>query len=528
MVNSKTIFCFLFFFSVANVFAQKAKTHVLTSDEAKVVKKDAATMFASEDYNGALKAYLDLYKTNPQSTEFNYRIAYCYLQTTVNKAASLKYIEKAMESKDAKKEWSFQLGLANMYNNKWDEAIKAFNDFKDAKNKPLKDYPTVERMIEMCNNGKTLTANPVNCKYTNLGKTVNTPFDEYNPFISGDGKSLLFTSRRKGNIGGFIEDLGIYSADIYSTVWKDTIWNKARGMGGMINTEWDEETVGLTANGDQVFIYFDNSEAYADVGIASLKGKTWQKPLMFPEVVNSKQYEGGATISLDGSTVYFSSDRKEGKGGIDIWMVTRDNSGEWGTPVNAGNINTKYDDDFPRLSADGRSLYFSSKGWNSMGGYDVFRSEWNAANSSWGTPENIGHPLNDADDNAFISMTADSRFAYVSAVRPEGLGDRDIYKVEFMDTTNHPFMSYVSGVVTAATSGRIELTKVSLQDKNSSRVIEYKPGTASHQFILPAPPGQYILKIEGYNFAPYTEDVEITNEFPPKEITRPIQVTSSK
>lgn len=508
-------------------YAQKAKTHVLTMDEAKMVKRDAGTMFAAGDYNGALKAYKDLVKSDAKNVDYNYKLGYCYLQTNTDKKASLSYLEFATKAKEAKKEWMFYLGQAYMFNEKWDDAIAAFNDFKDSKQKPIKDQPAVERMIEYCNNAKELTAKPINCTYTNLGKVINTVYEEYNPFISADGKLLVFTSRRKGNVGGFIEDLGIYTADIYTTIWKDTIWAKPKGLGGMVNTEWDEESVGLSPDGDLILIYFDNGESYADIGGSSLKGKMWQKPMMMPEQVNSKNYEGGATMSLDGRTVIFSSTKKEGYGETDLYMVHKEKNGEWTAPVNLGtNINTKYAEESPCLSIDGKTLFFASKGWNSMGGFDIFYSTYDDASNSWSKPVNFGYPINDADDNQFISFTGDMRSAYVAAIRPEGLGDQDIYKVDFPDESHHSYKSFMTGSLTS-TGGKIELTKASLENKTNGSSIEYIPSISNNSFIFPANPGTYNLHIEGYNFEPYNEEV-IIEAGPAKEIVHNVQVKSAK
>lgn len=508
---------------------QKAKTHVLTTDEAKLVKKDAATMFNTEDYSGALLSYKELIKNDPSNIDYNYKLGFCYLQTETNKKAALPYLEIACKASTAKKDWSYQLGLAKMYNEKWDEAIKAFSDFKELKFKLLKDQMPPDRLIEMCNNGKALAANPVNVTFTNLGKAINTPYEEYNPFISANGKQLIFTSRRKGNIGGFIADLGIYTADIYTSMWKDTIWTKAKGAGGSVNTEWDEEAVGFSATGDLVFIYFDNAEVFGDIGASSLKGKMWQKPLMMPTNLNTKSLEGGATLSLDGTTLIFSSDVKGSIGGSDLYMIKKEKNGGWSAAENLGNtINTKFAEDFPNLSLDGKTLYFASKGWNSMGGFDIFRSEWDESLGKWGECKNIGYPLNDVEDNNFISFTADGQSAYISSVRTEGFGDKDIYKVEFLDTLHHPFHSYLSGMVSSTTGGKTEITKVSIEEKETGKSTTFAPNTTINNFVLPVVPGNYILRVEGYNFSNYSEELTIEALFPPQEIVHNIQVKTTK
>ena len=525
MVRRLHLYLTVLFFLICKFSdAQKSKMHVLSGEEAKAVKKDAATMYAIEDYYGALPAYLDLYNTDPKNVDYNYRLAYCYLMTSTNKRAALKHLVFALDAKDSKKEWLYFLGLAYMYNEKWDEAINSFQSFKESvKMKTTKDLLMPERLIEMCYNGKELSSKPVNCTFTNLGKNINSTFEEYNPFISADGNTLIFTSRRKGNMGGFIEDLGIYTSDIFAAFWRDTIWSKPRSVGANVNTEWDEESVGMNATADMLYVYFDNSTAYADLAVTSLKGKMWQKTELLPQEINTKQEEVGACQSPDGSTLYFSSNKKDGSGGKDIWMAKKEN-GVWSQAINLGNtINTQYDEISPYLSVDGKKLYFSSNGWNSMGGFDIFYSKWNEAEKAWGKPVNLGYPINDALDNKFISFTGDERYAYISAVRPGGLGNEDIYQIEFNDTIHHPFKKLIIGSV----AGRVELTKIQLENKITGEVNLYQP-SLNNQFAFSVKPGEYVLKVEGYKFAPYTEEISIGTEFPPLEIIKIVQVQLTK
>ena len=428
------LFLFIFIFCGYSI-DPKTNIKAKSKEELKEMKKDAAELFTASKYKNALSIYLELFKTDSQNVEYNYRIGFCYLETSINKKAAMKYLETANQSKNVKKEWIYYLGLACMYNENWDEAIHWFKNFKNVtRSKLIKDFLNPDRMIEMCINGKDLCANPVNCVFRNAGKNINLSYPDYNPFISADGNSLIFTSRRKGNAGNFIEELGTYTSDIYWSQRKDLVWTKAKNVGANINSEWDEETVGFSSMGECIYVYYDNEEAFADLGKSTLKGKIWQKTETLPNGVNSLQYEGGACSTLDGNTIYFSSSRKDGFGGSDLWMIKREKNGVWGIATNMGNnINSSYDEDSPFLSLDGKKLFFSSKGWNSMGGFDIFCSTWNEREKNWSIPVNIGFPLNDADDNNFISFTGSERFAYLSALRPDGFGDRDIYEVEFLD-----------------------------------------------------------------------------------------------
>jgi tetratricopeptide (TPR) repeat protein len=528
----KIVTVFLFSFNlifICGMNAQKSRTkvHELTPEEVKTIKKEAGSYFDATNYNDALKSYLKIYSSDPNNTEYNFRIGYCYLETTVNKKAASEYLVKACESKNAKKEWLYYLGQASMYSEEWDQAEKAFDDYKSAVHgKPNKDFINPDRMIEMCRNGKDLCANPVKCVFKNVGKSINTSGDEFNPFVSADGSYMVFTSRRKGNTGGLIEELGFYTADVYWSQWKDTAWLKAKNAGVNVNTEWDDESVGLSPMGDQLCIFFDDEEAFADLKFSMLKGKMWQRGEPPPAFVNSIQYEGSACTSLDGNTMIFSSNRKESIGGSDLFMIKRIKNNTWSEPVNLGNsINTIYDEDSPFLSLDGKKLYFSSKGWNSMGGFDIFCSEWNPTEQKWNLPQNIGFPVNDAEDNNFISFTGDERYAYLDAIRQDGFGERDIYKVEFLDSVTHPFNTLITGNFTAA-NGRIEIKKISLESTASSEVMELYPLTSYH-FAFAVKPGKYLLKAEGNGFTPFSEEINITSSVTPLDFTRSIEAKAS-
>lgn len=496
----------------ALVFAQKAKNQVLTTDEAKVVKKDASVLFAAGNFDGALKSYSELVNSDQSNADFHYKLGVCYLLTNADKAAALQHLEKGKTAKEAKKEIDFWMGLACMHQLRWDSAISFFTAYKALdNNKSPRDFVSPERFIEMCRSGKELVTRPVAVTFTNAGKSINTIYDEYNPFISANGKQLVFTSRRKGNIGGFIESLGIYPSDIYWSTFKDTAWLKAKGIGALVNTDWDEEVVGMTQDGNQLYVYFDNASGFGDLGLSPLKGKAWQRYNLLSPQVNSKQVESAASLSADGDMLIFSSDRKEGLGGRDLWMI-RKSKGEWSEAINLGPVlNSKYDDDAPFLTLDGSTLYFASKGHNSMGGYDLFRSTYDKKSDSWSAPVNLGYPINTADDNRFISFTADGRSAYVSCSREGGFGERDIWQLTFEDPETFPIRTLITGNIITSTGTKVELTRVQVESPDGQVVQVYKPTIATTSFYLSLKPGKYLLQLEGYNFENHTEDLEVSD-----------------
>ncbi|MBK5286411.1 MAG: PD40 domain-containing protein [Bacteroidia bacterium] len=487
------------------------KEHILTPDEAKVVKKDAAEFFASGDYEGALKAYVPLQKADPKNADYNYRLGYCYVITNVDKTKAVPFLEYASRQKNVKNEVYYYLGQAYQYVERWDDAIRAFEQYKNiSKSKIVRDLLDVDRQVEMCNTAKELSQHPVNVTFTNMGRTINSIYPDYNPFVSADRSILVFSSRRKGNAGGFIEELGMYTADVYWTIYKDTAWGRAKSIGASVNGPLDEESIGLNPSGTELFLFFDNDIAYGDVMSSKLRGKTWQRADALGGGIFSKAFETGATISPDGMTMYFASDRKEKSafGLSDIYMSRRNEKGEWGPSENLGSaINTKYDEDSPFMSTDGKSLYFSSKGHNSMGGFDVFKTSWNDESKSWSEPENVGYPVNNADDNLYFSITGDGKYAYVTALRPEGLGEQDVYELTFNEPSG--YVLYKAKMLNQP-GAKVEYGSISLMDKSSAKkIIDTKLEYISGALMVSLKPGMYSLNVNANGFSPFQKDVEV-------------------
>jgi hypothetical protein len=522
--HSKKIFSSLFLVAFLNTGYSQTETlrprkpkkeHTLTADEAKVVKKDAAEFFAAGDYDGALKAYIPLQKADPNNADYNYRLGYCYVVTNSDKTKAVPYLEYASGQKNVKNEVYYYLGQAYQFSERWDDALAAFEKYRSiSKSKVIRDLLDVDRQIEMCHNAKELVQHPVGVKFVNPGKIINSPYPDYNPFISADRSLLIYSSRRKGNAGGFLEELGFYTADVYWSFWRDTAWSKGKSCGASVNGPLDEESIGMNPAGDEIFLFFDNEIAYADIMSSKLKGKTWQKPVALGGGVNSKAFETGASISPDGLTLYFASDRKEkekgaqGQGGSDIYLSRRNERGEWGPAENLGSvINTKYDDDAPFIFPDGKTLYFCSKGHNSMGGFDIFKSVWDEKSKQWSEPENVGYPINTADDNLYFSLTGNGKYAYVTAVRPEGLGDQDVYELVFDKTDG--YVLYKAKIINQP-GAKVEYGTISLTNKEGNiTIIDTKLQYIGSALMVSLMPGKYELTVNADGFSPYKKEVVI-------------------
>jgi outer membrane protein OmpA-like peptidoglycan-associated protein/tetratricopeptide (TPR) repeat protein len=383
-------------------------------------------------YLTALEYFLKAQAFNPNNALLNYKIGNCYI-TTVQKTKSIGYFEKALALEPSvANDIKYLLAQAYHLNLEFDKAIKMYQEYKAGctPEEIATVGPDIERRIAQCNVGLKLIQEPARVFIDNLGSTVNSIYPEYAPLITADESTIFFTSRRDNTTGGKRDpnDLGYYE-DIYFSEKSGGDWTTPKNPVKPLNGSKHDATVGLSPDG-QILLTYKGSNG-GDIYQCVLKGDKWDKPEKLPKTINTKMHESSATFSPDGRTLYFVSDREGGFGEGDIWMSKKDKKGKWGEAVNLGaTINTKYDEEGVFMHPNGKTLYFSSQGHNSMGGYDIFKSTYE--NGIWSVPENIGYPINSADDDVFFSISASGIHGYYSSIKPDGYGMQDIYIITFL------------------------------------------------------------------------------------------------
>lgn len=463
-----------------------------------------------DDYNRALEEFLKLYKDKKDNLEINFDIGYCYLHINDDRSKAIPYLEYVYKNDKAGIELTLNLGLAYMYNYDFNKAIQYFNEYR-SKISPKK-YEEVDRYIENCENGKVLLKNPVNVTFQNLGKTINTKFPDYYPFITQNESVLYFTSRREGNARKIKSWQGYYTADIYYSNVKSGEWTKPKNIGSAINTLEDEQCVGITPDGKNMIIYMDNGIVSGDLFITSTtKSKAFPKPIPFPEPINTKDLELEACITQDGNMLIVASDRPGSLGGADLFMFKKLPNGEWGAAKNMGpNINTVYNEAFPVYDEKNKIIYFASEGHTNMGGYDIFKSKFNVETQEFGPAVNMGYPINTPEDNMEFTLAENKHDGYVSAVRKEGFGDLDIYKIIFNDIEVRP--SIIKGIVSVDDSLKgdidafITITDVATKEELDAKNANPKSG----KFIFAVDPGKkYILTVTSPGFEDITQEVMV-------------------
>jgi outer membrane protein OmpA-like peptidoglycan-associated protein len=244
-------------------------------------------------------------------------------------------------------------------------------------------------------------------------------------------------------------------------------------------------------------------------------GDAWSKPGLINSTLNTPKYlESTASITPDGKTIYFASDRIGGQGGMDIYKMQMQNNGTWGAAVNLGpDINTKDNEDAPFIHPDQKTLFFTSDGHNTMGGRDIFVTR--LINNKWTAPENMGYPVNTTANDNYFTLIADGTRAYFSSDRKGGMGAQDIYTLDMpAESANIP-LTMIKGKILNAETGKPLPTKIYLVDNQTSKKLDFvydpDPETGNYLVILP-PAKNYDMIIESEGFLPYTLNINIPNQ----------------
>ncbi|QNE40554.1 OmpA family protein [Hymenobacter sp. NBH84] len=390
-------------------------------------------------YELALPHYLAAQKFNPDNAQLNLKIGDCYLHSGF-KPKALAYLQKAYKlNPDVDPTIHYLLGRGLHLNARWPEAIK---EYKAAQpNASSKDKAAwaadIQKKIKECENGQQFLRKPARVFIDNAGAGVNSPYPDYGPVISADESVILFTSRRATSTGGQKDpETGGFFEDIYqSTRLPDGQWSQAMNLSAPINTDGHDATVGLAPDGQRLLVYVEDNGG--DLHESELHGTEWRKPQTLGTRINSRGHESSAAYSPDGRTLYFVTDKEGGLGGRDIYRIQPEGRGP---AQNLGpNINTPYGEEGVYLHPDGKTMYFSSEGHNSMGGYDIFKSVYEKG--QWSKPENLGWPINTPDDDVFFVISASGRHGYYSSFREDGLGSKDIYQITFLGPEKAPVLN---------------------------------------------------------------------------------------
>jgi tetratricopeptide (TPR) repeat protein len=500
----------------------------------KMKMSEARHEYLNGNIRGGLLIYRELLKEFTNDAMVNYRMGECYLDLK-EWSLAVEYLQNAKNiDENVVPELYYQLGVAYHRNNQLDNASEAFNTYLPKSKKKDREIYDVNTMLTQVDFAKKMINSPVKVEITNLGKNINSRGGDYSPSISADGKTLIFTSRRSDTKGGGVDKAGDYKyfEDIYLSEWDSAKadWGKAQPIEGKLNTEGHDASLSISPDGSQIFIYRNDGKIYiGDIFVSKKRTSgSWGNPKDMEKPINSSYFESSASLSADGNKLYFVSEREGNKNGAqgrgDIYVVEKITKSTWGEPKNLGPIiNTPKDEISVFIHPDGKTLFFSSKGHLSMGGYDIFMSKLQM-DGTWSKPENLGYPINTIDDDVHFILSTDGRIGHYSTVRTDGFGERDIYKI---DLSNYDLLKGVQ-VNLSILKGRISSTN---KDESVQGEIEFKNDKGEvvaktnaddegNYFITLSGNQKYSLSINAEGFESKTSEVTL----PLGETTTHIQV----
>ncbi len=387
----------------------------------------------TREFLSALPLYDSLLKKFPDNNYLAYLLGTCYCYDAHKFTLAEINILRAKDFRQRLPDYDFFLGKAYYENDKFDLAIASFESYlKNPLSEELKKE--VNHVITHCKNSKEQSLKGAVIKITNIGKPINTEGFEYSPVLPSNENMMVYTysgSKSKGgkqSMPGKPSEKGQFFEDVYVT-YKDSVgkWKVPQPIES-INTTGHDAVMNISHDGQKIYIYRNISLGNGDIYVSKLSGSEWGKPELI-KGINSKAWEGSVCLSPDESIIYFASERPGGLGGKDIWFAMKQADGSWGTPKNLGSsVNTKFDEDSPFIHQNGKTMFFSSTGHNSVGGYDIFRSD--LKDGKWSAPFNLGKPINTTQDDKFYVVSPDGKRGYYSSEKSSGIGGHDIYVVE--------------------------------------------------------------------------------------------------
>ncbi|HMG91744.1 MAG TPA: OmpA family protein [Chryseolinea sp.] len=392
------------------------------SQSAKEFLKKGGQQYEAKDYENALATYKAGLKLHPEDAKLNLQTGLTYLSMP-NKKESLTYLQTAFTLDPAvDPDIYYYLGLSYQSNRQYKSAEEFFAEYK-RRNK--KAAAIADAKIRQSQFADSLTRIPSDVVVENIGKAINSSFHEYSPLVSSDGNTMIFTSNRPTEGSSALKAF----EDIYISKKVDGQWTTPTKISPNINIEFNDAAASLSPDGKTLVLYYEYGGG--DIYVSKAEGEGWTKPVALNKNINEPMsWETSAFLSDDGNQLYFSSNREGGLGNLDIYVSEMDPTGDWGKANNLGPvINTIGREDSPALDPDGTTLYFSSDGHPSMGGTDIFKSEFK--DGKWQKPVNLGYPINSVEDDSFFAMTPDRRRAYFSTLREEG--NAEIYTLTFVE-----------------------------------------------------------------------------------------------
>jgi outer membrane protein OmpA-like peptidoglycan-associated protein/Tol biopolymer transport system component len=499
----KLLFLFFLYFATCSVSAQTSAVKKAQNSFDK-----AQDHLKNDQYDLAITALAEAVKADP-----NFQFAFIQLGDINRRIKSYEASKAAFRTaialgQDADPRMYYGLAEADIYTGDYADGLSNISIFLNKYKGTDQDFiRRANKYLKDCKFAAAAIKAPKNYEPVNLGEAINSRYRDYFPSITADGEKMIFSRNINDN------------EDFYIAEKKDNKWSIPVPLSNKINTpKFNEGAQSISADGKYLFFTGCNRPdglGRCDVYVSHKEGNNWGEPFNLGAPLNTPYWESQPTISPDGNTLYFVSNRPGGQGGYDIWKSMLKDDGYWSKPENLGpGINTPYDEHTPFIHSDGRTLYFSSDGWPGMGSKDIFLSRLDDT-GKWSIPENLGYPINTFNEETGLIVTPDGAQGLFSSNLKGGYGDMDIYQFK-MPADKKPFpITYVKGVVRDKETGKFleaQVQVVNLKSKNT----EYNDFTSNDngEFLAVMPiGGNYLFNVTADGYLFYSENYQLSEAY---------------
>jgi flagellar motor protein MotB len=401
----------------------------------------------------------------------------------------------------------FNLANAEMMTGEYSRALSHFNVYQAQQGMSATNKVAAAKNIKNCEFAIAAMKKPVPFNPVSVGSGINTSDDEYWPSITADGQTMMFT--RQPNMTNNPGFTGVVQEDFYISYFSDNAWQKAFNAGPPLNTILNEGAQSISSNGNYMIFTACNRPGgmgNCDLYFSAFTDGKWSEPSNLGPPVNTNRWESTPSISADGRTLYFSSSRPGGFGGKDIWVSRMDEKNKWTEPVNLGStINTAGDEMSPFIHFDGKTLYFASDGRVGMGGFDLFVSRLRN-DSTWTEPKNLGYPINTCNDEMGLIIESGGQKAYYSCVRDKSMG-KDIYSFNLYEAARPNPVSYMKGKVYDKETGKLLKANYELINLSTGKIIIKNVTDENGNFLVCLPSGyNYGINVSKTGYLFYSEN----------------------
>lgn len=393
---------------------------------------------------------------------------------------------------------------------RYEDAQKSFLKYLEIDTIDSKYTVRAKKGIEQTEFAINAVKNPVEFKPVNLGPNINTPENEYWPSLSADEQILVIT--RLVHLSDTIKET-ILQEDFFFSKYGVDGWGPMKNAGFPLNTDDNEGAQSISADGQLMVYTVCNRKGVigrCDIYYSIKEGGEWSFPKNMGEPVNSVAKETQPSLSADGRTIYFASNRPGGQGGLDIWISRKDSVGKWQSPVNLGDsINTAGDEMSPFIHHDNISLYFSSNFHIGMGNFDLFLSRLDSS-GKWSKPKNLGYPINTHRDEVGLIVNARGNTAYYASDIHSSAG-KDIYRFTLYKEVRPMEVSYMKGkVYNEKTRVRLK-ARFDLFDLSDGKLISQSySDPVTGEFLLCIPTNKnYMLNVEHKGYLFYSDNFSL-------------------